>query len=146
MKLGPAAKTFKSANLYELRFNRFGDDNLKVAVVQDKQVVTKSIVNPGALKITATTVLNYEAPAQNKPGFMIVKIDGSGFIPPPRLTLDVEGAIRNRLVYVSPTEVIVRVTRPEIPVVITLTDTLTGASVSTVIQRPPAQPGATPNP
>jgi hypothetical protein len=139
-------KTFKSPNLYELKFYLSSDDNLKVAVVQDKQVVTKSIVNPAALKITGATVLNYEAPGQNKPGFMIVKIDGSGFTASPRLILNVEGAIRNRLVYVSPTEVIVRVTRPQIPVVIRLTDTMTRASVSTLIQRVPGQQGTPPNP
>jgi len=43
-------RTFKSANVYELEFSLPSDVNLKVAVVQDKLVVTKTFPNPGALE------------------------------------------------------------------------------------------------
>lgn len=141
MKMGVhpgTVKIFKSPNLYELKFSLPAEESVKVAVVQDRQVVARSFANPGALKITNATVLRYDPPVGNKAGVMIVKVEGSGFTPPPRLELSVEGARQRRLVYVSPNEVIVRLTTPEPPLVIRLRDTATGASVSKVIEIPPA--------
>jgi hypothetical protein len=50
VQLGQAPGTsriFKSANVYQLGFSLPSDVDLKVAVVQDKQVVTKTFPNPG---------------------------------------------------------------------------------------------------
>lgn len=149
-QLTGAEKVFKSAGLYELQFALPADDNLKVTVVRDTDVATRPFPNPAALKLTSATVLSYTPPAKKKPGVMLVKIVGSGFTA--RLRPYVEGATRQGVVSLSPTEIILRIVSPEPPVVIRLTDTQTGGSVSAVIQSLPAreeaqsksQEGATP--
>jgi hypothetical protein len=138
-----AAKSFKSQSLYELQFALPADENLKVTVVRDNDVESTTIPNPAALKITSATVLSYTPPAKKKPGVMLVKIVGAGFtarvIPP-----YVQGATGRRLVSLSPTEIILRLVGPDPPIVIRLTDSQTGGSVSKVIQSLPAQEEATP--
>jgi hypothetical protein len=133
-------KSFKSPTLYRLEFNLPADEELKVTVVRDKEVVTKSFANPAALKITGATVLGYDPPAGKKSaGVMTVKIEGAGFSP--RLALGVEGASwrRSSLVIVSASEAIVKLIAPEPLVVITLTDVTTRGSARAVVQTPPAK-------
>jgi hypothetical protein len=136
IELDPTSKSFRSANVYELRFSLSSDENLKVTVVQDKQVVTKSFPNPGQLRITNATVIKYDPPVKNKPGLVILKIEGVGFNR--RLDLLAEPAGRSRLEYVSPTEVIARIRNPKAPFVVRLRDSITGAVVSRVVESLPA--------
>jgi hypothetical protein len=132
---GPA-KTFKSANLYEVYFRVSGEDTIKVTVVQDTAVVSKSIPNPSVLKITNTTPLSFKPGAQGQPGVMIVKVDGAGFTPNIRVR-DVTGARQWRLQFVSSTQLILRLIDPEAPIVINLEDSVTHATISTLIQTLP---------
>lgn len=126
VKLDPANRIFKSANLYELKLPVTTDDMLKVTVVQEKTVVTKSIPNPAALKIANTTILSSAA------SVLTVKIDGAGFTPRiiPGTTT---GAQPESLEFVSGSELIVKLRNPQPPIVLRLTDPLTGRTVSTVI-------------
>ena len=128
VKLDPASRTFKSPNLYELKMPVTTDDMLKVTVVQEKSVVTKSIPNPAALKIATATILNSAA------AVLTVKIEGTGFTPriiPGNTT----GAQPESLEFVSGNELIVKLRNPQPPIVLRLTDPLTGRTVSTVISN-----------
>jgi hypothetical protein len=99
--------------------------------------VSRSMPNPAALKITNATVLSYEPPTDQKPkGVMTVRLQGTGFslrLNPP----DVDGAVLDRWKVISSgRELIITLISPEPFVVLTLTDTLTGGTDRTVIQRP----------
>ncbi|HEU0253108.1 MAG TPA: hypothetical protein VFR12_08775 [Pyrinomonadaceae bacterium] len=133
-----AAKTFKSPNLYRLTFPMTADETVKIAFAQDKTVITQSFLNPAALRITASNS-TYEAPAGVKPGVLTVRLNGTGFTPPPRLKLDVDSSPESRLIYLSPTEVIATIQAPKLPVVIRLTDSTTHRAVSRVIDKLPSQ-------
>ena len=137
MRAAGARQTFKSANLIQLHFPIPADDNLKISVVRNDEVVSKSFPNPAALKIAGATVVSYDPPASNKPGLLVVHLDGSSFSP--RLALP-GGGPATRLTYVSATDVIVKIAGPETPVVIRLRDPLTTASASWILQRLPSTP------
>ena len=136
--LDGAAKTFKSPNLYRLTFPMTADETVSIAFAQDKTVITRSFINPAALRITASNS-TYEAPAGVKPGVLTVRLNGTGFTPPPRLKLDVDSSPESRLIYLSPTEVIATIPAPKLPVVIRLTDNTTHRAVSRVIDKLPSQ-------
>ncbi len=136
--LDGAARTFKSPNLYRLSFPMTADETVSIAFAQDKTVITRSFINPAALRITASNS-TYEAPAGVKPGVLTVKLNGTGFTPPPRLKLDVDSSPESRLIYLSPTEVIATIPAPKLPVVIRLTDNTTHRAVSRVIDKLPSQ-------
>lgn len=142
-QLTGAARTLKSKSLYEIQFALTADDNVKVTVVRDDEVDSKTIPNPAAPKITGATVLSYTPSAGKQPGVMLVRIVGAGFTA--RLRPYVEGAERQRVVSRSPTEIIIRLVEPKPPVVISLIDSQTNGSVSTVIQSLPAREEPTPN-
>lgn len=136
-------KDLKSPNLYRLEFDLPPDDQVKITLVRDKEVISKSIPNPAALKINTATVASYEPPANNKSGVLIVKLDGAGFTP--NLSHGVDGAAQSRFVYVSPVQVMVRIIDPKAPLVITLTNNATRGSANTVIESlPAARPSPSP--
>lgn len=110
-------------------------------MAQDDASDTKTIPNPAALKITSVTVLHFDPAVANKsPGLLTVKIVGAGFSP--RLRLDsVDGALlsASKVVYVSPSEAIVRLVAPEPVIVFTLIDNGTNATQQVIVQRRAAE-------
>jgi hypothetical protein len=134
---GGTMKTRKSRNLYRLTFNPTPDESLKFTVIQDKEVAAKSVANPAALKITDATVLSYDPPANKKShGIMTVKVEGSGFTP--RLVADNDQTWRSAiLIYVSPSEEIIKLIDPEPLAIIRLTNPTTHGSARAVVQKPP---------
>jgi hypothetical protein len=140
VRIEKESRTFKSANLYEVKMPATGDPMLKFTVVQDKVVVERSIPNPLALRIAYTTVLGYDPPANNGPGVLRIKIDGAGFTPRvvPRV---INGAQEARAEFVSGAEVIIRLMNPGPTIDLELVDPLTGSHVSTSVQKVSAAAG-----
>lgn len=130
-------KEFKSPTLYILKFPALRDETLKVTVVQDKVAISKPFSNPAVLKITSSRVLSYEPAAKNKPGVLLLKIEGLGFSPPSSLSINVDGATKDRVAYVSATELILRLLNPELPVLVTLRNTQRGDPVTTAVEKFP---------
>ena len=133
-KIDAANRTFKSTNLYEVRMPVTGEDMLNVTVVQDKRVVTKSVPNPLALRITNTTNLRYDPAANNGQGNLIVKVEGSGFSP--RVTFGtITGAQGANIEFISGSEIFVTLNNPAPTIVLRLVDPLTGSQIRRSIQR-----------
>lgn len=105
-------KQFRSAILYSLEFDLNADDMVKLILVRDTDIVTTTIPNPAALKISSTKS-SYVPPANNQPGVLTVTLEGSGFAP--NLALQVTGAQQPQLMYVSTKEIRVLLTSPTAP-------------------------------
>jgi hypothetical protein len=129
------SKTFKSPSLVILTFPSCTDETLKVTVVQDKVAVSKSVPNPAVLKITTLAVAKFEPAANNKPAVLLLRIEGQGFPPSTCQSITVEGATCNRVAYVSPNKLTVRLFNPELPVVITISSPQGGNPARVVLEK-----------
>ena len=133
-KIDAANRTYKSANLYELRMPVTGEEMLKVKIVQDKVVVNKSVQNPLALRISETPILRYDPAANNGQGNLIVQVKGSGFTP--RVAFGtITGAQGANIEFVSANEIFVTLNSPGPTIILRLVDPLTGSQVRRSIQR-----------
>ncbi len=130
----PATKRFISANVYELTFPVSDADNIKVTIVQDKSVVSKTVPNPAASKLAKATVVEYKPAMKDKPA--IVRIEGTGFRAPIHVD-KIEGAKVTRAPVVSANGIVLRLLDPQPPVYIKVSDA-TGTSVTAVVEELPA--------
>lgn len=138
LRVVPRRADFRSATLYELQFSLPASDTLKVTLVRDKEIVTKSFSNPAALTIASASVASFEPATNGRPAALVVRLRGTGFTSPPRLRANLDGADLTRLVFISPTEVMLRLANPQSPIVISLTDTVLNTTASTVVEKGPA--------
>ena len=138
------SKTFKSPSLVILKFPACTDENLKVTVVQDKVAVSKSVPNPAVLKITTSAVAKFEPASNNKPAVLLLRIEGQGLPPSTCQSLTVEGATCNRVAYVSPNKMTVRLLNPELPVVLSISSPQGGNPVRVVLEKIPDQATGSP--
>jgi hypothetical protein len=133
-----ANRDFKSAGLYKLTFPRSSLDTLEFKIVQDKEVATKFLPNPGSMEIISATVVSYDPPVPKKsPGVMTVKLQVAG--PSQRLMIaGLQGATTASTLVpgASSGEAIVRLIDPDPTVIVTITDTGTHGVASVAVQRP----------
>ena len=135
-------KQFKSANLYWFEFDLNADDMVKLVLVRDGDIITRSIPNPAAIRITSVDPYSYVPAANNQPAVLTLTITGTGLAP--NLNVGVTNAQQGRLEYLSPSVVRVILTGPTAPVGITLTNPATHGSVRTRVQTLPAHAIQTP--
>jgi hypothetical protein len=128
------SKTFRSPNLVLVSFPVVTDENLKVTVVQDKVAVSRSVPNPAVLKITSSGVAFYEPAGNNKPGVLVLKIEGQGFPTSTCSTITVGGARCERVAYTE-NKLLVRMLDPQLPVVVTISNG--GNAVSAAVEKFP---------
>ena len=109
------------------------DDKIQVTLkAGDKTIKATAVINPMQLKIDKVTVVSYDAAGGRKPGVLVVKIDGNGFID------NLQSSPRKvRLNVTSKTEAYLTIPSPNETEVVTLTDPVTNLSVSTVVARKP---------
>ena len=133
--IGPN-RVFKSPTLYELTLPLSSEDTYNVTVVQNGVVTSKEVRNPLAFQITSAEVTRFEPQTSTDPGFISLKLIGVGFtsrIQPGPMT----GAQFGQFDLVSPTLIVLRLRRPNLPIVIRLHDPLTGRTVPMVISTVP---------
>lgn len=111
------------------------DDDVQVTLVaDDKTLNAAAVVNPLQLKIDKIKVISYEASTKEKPGVLVVRIEGRGF----NSRLETIPA-KVRLSVSSGTEAFLTIPNPDQTEVVTLRDRITHVSVSTVIGRKPPE-------
>ena len=146
VELGNAtgSKTQETDTLYKLTFPVDDSDTWNVTVIQtttaegkeSKTDVSKNFPNPTQLKITEDpTVLSYSP--ESDPPSLTVKLVGSGFTSTVRASATGDGHdIPATLSRVSMREAAVTLKSPTETVIVTLTDAVSGQSVSTIVSRP----------
>ncbi len=110
-------------------------------MVQEKEYASRSFNNPFSLKINQATVLVNDL--DKKPAALTIKLEGTGF--KSDLLHNAEGVGEWTMRYVSPTEVIFRVTDPKDFFVLSLSDAINKKPVGASIARP-APPEKAPEP
>ena len=129
-------KQFKSANLYWFEFDLNADDTVKVVLVRDNDIITRSIPNPATIKIASVYPYSYTPAANNKPAVLTLMIAGTGLAP--NLNVAVTGGQFVGWEYFSPSFIQVTINNPTAPVSITLTNPATHSSARTRVQTLPA--------
>ncbi|HEX5602092.1 MAG TPA: hypothetical protein VFX63_06050 [Pyrinomonadaceae bacterium] len=136
------SKELKSPNLYKLSFPKSSADTLEFKIVQEHDIATKVIPNPGSLEIISSTVVSYDPPVKKKsPGVLTVKLQVS--VHSQRLTIDrVQGAsnLSTLMPGASSVEVILRLIDPEPTIIVSLKDNETYGVASVALQRPVNEP------
>jgi hypothetical protein len=147
-EMAPGDKKLLAPGIYQLTFNLPREEKLNVTIVQDeKEYASHTINNPLHLKISQATIMANDL--DKKPATLTIKVEGTGF--KSTLLSGAEEVEQWVMRYVSPTEVIFKITAPKRNdyMILSLTDVTSNISVSTTVPRPatpapPAAPTSTP--
>jgi hypothetical protein len=101
---------------------------------QEDKFKTASFPNPATLTVGKVTVLSYEKPKNGSGGELVIQIEGTGF--GDSVQAVVEGQPNADATAVSPTQMVIKIPKPQSAMVIVLKDAVTGHSVKTVAVRP----------
>jgi hypothetical protein len=108
------------------------DETIQATLVYGQETVSsESVSNPASLKVSRVTIMSYEAATDKKPGVLVAKLEGRGFIG----TLRASDPARIKVDVMSPTEMYLTITNPGEAEAVTLTDTATNISVTAMIVR-----------
>ena len=130
------------SDLCILKFPTQTADFLTVTITPTEakeKAVSKTFVNPTNLSIISASAVNYTPPEGSRPGFMTVKLDGSGF--KPELRIELVGGNRNPdRTIPSSGQMFLKIVDPEQVVQITITDSSSNRTVNAVVVRPDPPP------
>lgn len=104
-----------------------------------ERAVTRTFVNPTNLSIISAVAVSYTPPEGSRPGHMTVKLDGSGFKPDLKITLE-GGTLAPEKTVPSSGQMFLKVLDPESVVHISVKDETSNRTVSAVVARPEAPP------
>jgi hypothetical protein len=120
---------FVSSTLLRTEFNALLDETIQVTLISGNETIkSQAVVNPAYIKVNSVTVVSYEERKRRSPAVLVVKIEGIGF------TNGLRSSV-GQLVVQLPTEALLIITNPSAAQAVTLTDSVTGVQVTTVITR-----------
>lgn len=104
-----------------------------------ERAVSKTFVNPTNLGIISAVAVSYTPPEGSRVGHMTVKLDGSGFKPDLKITLE-GGTLAPEKTVPSSGQMFLKILDPEAVVHINVTDETSNRTVRAVVARPEPPP------
>ena len=128
----PVEVLHAGADFYRLEFDLPDSDTIDVSIISDDEYATQSFPNPLQLRIAEALVVSFDG--KGKEAVLTLRLKGTGFGDNPEIS--VQGVTKPHVIPINSGEAAVELKNPPALMVITVTNSGSKASATTLVTRP----------